>query len=365
MVLFVPVATPGPGDALAAPEVPAGLLRQLEHETAELQQRLHMVTDEYTTINEELKAANEELQSLNEELQLKAFELQRSKEELQTANQELLVINQENQSNITELRRISANLQNLIIAADMATLFLNKELAIRWFTPGIARLFNLMPGDEGQPLWHITHRLAYVDLERAARQVLATLEPYETEIGSEMGGWYFIRVLPYRTAEQRADGVVITFIDITARKQAEDALRQLNLQLEQRVEERTRELARSNRELDQFAYVASHDLKAPLAPLPISPTGSKKTPPRCYPPPPTNTWRSCAAASCAWSGCSTICSPIRGPAVISTSPSGWTRRNWCRGIQFFLALPPGFSFEIEHPMPQLYTRARPAGNGAA
>jgi signal transduction histidine kinase len=73
-----------------------------------------------------------------------------------------------------------------------------------------------------------------------------------------------VRIFPFRTAEAEVDGVAISFVDISARKQAEDALRQLNVHLEQRIEERTVELLRSNRELDQFAYIASHDLKSPL-----------------------------------------------------------------------------------------------------
>lgn len=359
LVLFMPVAVAETAGVPDMPPVPQGLVRRLRYEMDQLQQRLHLVTDEYSTINDELKAANEELVSLNEELQLKAVELQRGKEELQAANQELLVINQENQGNIAELRRISANLQNLIVAADIATLFLNEELDIRWFTPAVSRLFNLMPGDEGRPLWHITHRLAYGDLEQAARRVLATLDPYETEVGSETGAWYFMRVLPYRTTEQRVDGLVVTFIDITARKQAEDALRRLNQQLEQRVEERTRELARSNRELDQFAYVASHDLKAPLRAV-------------------TNlaNWISEDAAKALPEASQQHLEKLRVRIgrmerllddLLAYSRAGrhLHKPEWLdaadlvRSIQFFLALPPGFSFELEHPMPRLFAERVP------
>lgn len=262
-VLFLesetPVALPAPQDAALAPR-----LRELERALALKQEQLEATEEEYRTTKEEMMAAQDELMALNEELILKAAELEHSKAELQSANEELLTINQENRKNITDLRQLTANLQNLMVATDIATLFLDRALRVRWLTPRIREIFNLLPADEGRPLAHITHHLEYPDLVRDAGNVLHTLTPHETETGSKTGRWYFIRLLPYRTIDQVVDGVVLTFFDITARKQAEDALRQLNTTLEHRVEERTKELTRSNQELDQFAYIASHDLKAPL-----------------------------------------------------------------------------------------------------
>jgi len=260
-VLFLirAAALPAPQDAALAPR-----LRELERALALKQEQLEATEEEYRTTKEEMMAAQDELMALNEELILKAAELEHSKAELQSANEELLTINQENRKNITDLRQLTANLQNLMVATDIATLFLDRALRVRWLTPRIREIFNLLPADEGRPLAHITHHLEYPDLVRDAGNVLNTMTPHETETGSKTGRWYFIRLLPYRTIDQVVDGVVLTFFDITARKQAEDALRQLNTTLEHRVEERTKELTRSNQELDQFAYIASHDLKAPL-----------------------------------------------------------------------------------------------------
>jgi signal transduction histidine kinase len=240
------------------------LVQKLQQDVLALRNQLQLTAEEYAAVNEEMKIANEELMSLNEELQAKAAELEYSKSELELVNSQLRAINNENQHNLAELRRLWANLQNLINASDIATLFLEVDLRIRWFTPGLGRLFNLQAGDMGRPIGHITHNLVYRDLEIDALAVLHTSEARELEVSSQMGAWYLLRILPYRTADDQIDGIVLTFIDITARKQAEDALRQLNIYLEHRIEERTEELVRSNRELDQFAYVASHDLKAPL-----------------------------------------------------------------------------------------------------
>jgi two-component system CheB/CheR fusion protein len=237
---------------------------QLQQDVQALRTQLQMTTEEFVAMTEEMRVANEELLSLNEELQVKAAELEQSQQELQAANARLQSINSENQHNIVELRRLWANLQNLIVASDIKTLFLEVDLRIRWFSPGVSRLFNILPGDLNRPISHITHNLAYADLVGDAVEVLQSATPRELEVSSQTGAFYLVRILPYRTDEDEIDGIVLTFVDITARKQAEIALRQLNMHLEQRIEERTLELLRSNRELDQFAYVASHDLKAPL-----------------------------------------------------------------------------------------------------
>ncbi|MFN8485993.1 MAG: CheR family methyltransferase [Caldilineaceae bacterium] len=242
----------------------AARVNELENSLILQQEQLVATAEEYRATKEEMMATQDELMALNEELLMKAAELEHSKAELQSVNKELLVINQENRKNIADLGQLTANLQNLMVATDIATLFLDRALRVRWLTPRVQEIFNLLSTDEGRPLAHITHHLEYPNLVRDAEHVLHTLLPHEYESGSRTGHWYFIRMLPYRTVEQTVDGVVLTFFDITARKQAEEALRKLNITLERRVEERTKELTRSNQELDQFAYIASHDLKAPL-----------------------------------------------------------------------------------------------------
>jgi two-component system, chemotaxis family, CheB/CheR fusion protein len=335
------------------------IVQRLQQDLAALHKQLQMTTEEYAAINEEMKVANEELLSMNEELQLKTAELEHSKEELQSVNTQLLAINSENQENIVELRRLWANMQNLIAASDITTLFLEVDLRIRWFTPGVGQLFNIQPGDFGRPVGHITHKLAYADLQRDALEVLHTATARELEISSQAGAWYLVRILPYRTADNQVDGLVITFVDITARKQAEDALRQLNVHLEQRIEERTLELMRSNRELDQFAYVASHDLKAPLRAianlanwiiedaqgvLPVSSKGHlDKLLGRAL------RMEKLLDDLLAYSR---VGRRLHKPEWVDTS-------DLVRGIQQFLVLPVGFTFETDLPVSKLYTERVP------
>jgi signal transduction histidine kinase len=223
-----------------------------------------MTRTDYATMSEEMSVTNEELLSLNEELHLKATALEQSKMELQIANEELLTSSQENLRILDQLRRTSANLQNLMVAANVPTLFLDSALKIRWFSPVLQDLFNVRPGDEGRPLAHVTHHLHYHQLAQDIAAVLATAQPRELEVSSSSDNWYLLHIRPYRTNDHQMDGVVLIFFDITVRRQAEIELRQLYADLEKRIEERTLELVRSNRELDQFAYIASHDLKAPL-----------------------------------------------------------------------------------------------------
>ncbi len=200
-------------------------LRELEHELDLTRQRLQSITEEYETSQEEMKASNEEMQSTNEELRSTMEELETSKEELQSTNEELTTLNQENRHKVEELSQLSGDLQNLLAATHIATLFLDRQLRIMRFTPQVTELFNVRLQDRGRPLSDITHRLGYDELRDDAERVLDKLVPAEREVSDEAGQWYLTRVLPYRSAADRIGGVVITFVDITARKRSEEALR--------------------------------------------------------------------------------------------------------------------------------------------
>ncbi|MDT8307021.1 MAG: chemotaxis protein CheB [Anaerolineae bacterium] len=208
---------------------PAGqrdaLLSQLETEVQRLRERLQSTTEEYESSNEELKAANEELQSINEEYRSTTEELETSKEELQSVNEELQTVNAELKNKLEEIARANSDLENLIVSTDIATLFLDRELRIERYTPTTSELFNIMPGDRGRPIGHLTNRLHYDDLAEDAARVLQSLVPIEREVQDLGGRWLLARLRPYRSADNRIDGVVLTFVDITVLKSAEEALR--------------------------------------------------------------------------------------------------------------------------------------------
>lgn len=198
--------------------------KELEAELEQMRQRLQAIVEEYETSQEEMKASNEEMQSTNEELRSTMEELETSKEELQSVNEELQTVNQENRHKVEELSQLSSDLQNLLSATGIATLFLDRQLRIMRFTPKVGELFNIRLTDRGRPISDLTHRLGYDDLHDDARRVLESLIPIDREVDDESGRCYLTRVMPYRTAEHRIDGVVITFVDITTRKQAEREL---------------------------------------------------------------------------------------------------------------------------------------------
>jgi two-component system CheB/CheR fusion protein len=198
-------------------------LTALEEELQEVRRRLQVTVEQYETSKEEMRAANEELQSMNEELRSTAEELETSKEELQSINEELLTVNQENKNKIDELSQLTNDLQNLLASTDIATLFLDRELRIKRFTPRISELFNVLASDRDRPLAHITHKLRYDSLLKDATTVLQTLAPIEREAESKDNRWYMIRMLPYRTADDRIDGVVITLVDITQHRRRDGA----------------------------------------------------------------------------------------------------------------------------------------------
>jgi two-component system CheB/CheR fusion protein len=198
--------------------------RHLEDELIRLKTQLRNSNEQHEFQAEELKASNEELQAINEELRSVAEELETSKEELQSMNEELRTVNQELKIKIEETTLSSNNMQNLINSSNIGTIFLDPSLRIAMFTPAVREVFNLIPSDLGRPLSDITHRLEYKNLLQDAEKVLEKFPIVEQEVQTTDGRYYIMRVLPYRTAEDHINGIVITFVDISRRKQAEDDL---------------------------------------------------------------------------------------------------------------------------------------------
>jgi two-component system, chemotaxis family, CheB/CheR fusion protein len=172
-----------------------------------------------------LRAANEELQSINEEYRSTSEELETSKEELQSINEELQTVNSELKLKLEAVSRAHSDLQNLMAATDFGTLFLDSSLRIKRFTQQVTELFSITPNDEGRPIADFAHRLEYDSLVADARKVLTNLAPIAHEIRSRDGRWYDVRLRPYRTVDDKIDGVVLTFVDMTARRHTEEALR--------------------------------------------------------------------------------------------------------------------------------------------
>lgn len=198
------------------------VVEQLEDELQRTQHSLQTLVEEYETSNEELKASNEELQSTNEELRSTTEELETSKEELQSTNEELHTVNQELKAKIEELSRANSDLQNLMESTEIATLFLDGELCLQRYTPEATELFHIVPSDLGRPFSHISHKFDYDDLAGMAQRVLRRLEMIEDEVQGKTGRWFVLRMLPYRSVEDRIEGVVATFVDITEQKQYQE-----------------------------------------------------------------------------------------------------------------------------------------------
>lgn len=201
------------------------ILLQLEEELKRAKEQLQATVEESESSNEELKASNEELQSINEELRSATEELETSKEELQSINEELSTVNLELKLKVEETAKINDDLSNLVASTDIATVFVDRDMCIMRFTPRAADVFRLIPADIGRSLLDLNHSLDYPDLAADAAQAFQALRSIEREVGSQDGRWYIARILPYRTAEDRIEGAVLTFIDFTRRRAAEDAAR--------------------------------------------------------------------------------------------------------------------------------------------
>ena len=229
MIIFTDVATP-PAEKTKAgsKKAPAGHAKAgaLEQELERLREELQTTREEMQSSQEELKSTNEELQSTNEELQSTNEELTTSREEMQSMNEELQTVNAEQLSKMDELARINNDMRNLLNSTEIVTVFLDNDLHIRRFTTGADKLFNLIPGDVGRPLSDIASDLIYPAMTDEAREVLRTLVFSEKQITTTDGRWYFVRIMPYRTADDVIGGLVITFSNITAAKALEAELRQ-------------------------------------------------------------------------------------------------------------------------------------------
>jgi two-component system, chemotaxis family, CheB/CheR fusion protein len=200
-------------------------IEQLAFELRATRDDLRSTIEELQSANEQLNAANEEVTSTNEEMQSTNEELQTSKEELQSLNEELATVNGQMQEKVTELEQRNSDINNLLASSNAVTVFLDRELRVKLFTPASKQLFNLRPGDQGRPLTELTSRVSDPDLLMDCAAVLETLTPVERQATDDAGRRWLRRVLPYRSQEDRIDGVVVTLVDVTAQTAAETALR--------------------------------------------------------------------------------------------------------------------------------------------
>jgi two-component system CheB/CheR fusion protein len=208
----------------------------LERENRELREQLQSVREEHETTLEEGRSANEELHSVNEELQSSNEELETSREEIQSINEEMSTVNAQLSIKLEELDRANSDLRNLFESTKVATVFLDRNLVIRAFTPEVAAVYNLIPSDVGRPLVDIVNRLNYQTLREDVAQVLATLAPLERRVAREDGdAHYLMRILPYRSPDSSIDGSLITFVEVTSIMQAEQHQRLLVDELNHRV----------------------------------------------------------------------------------------------------------------------------------
>ncbi len=237
-----------PGDVPRVVE----LERELEATKIELQgavRNLEISSEEQMAINEEALSVNEEYQSTNEELLA-------SKEELQSLNEELNALNSQLQETLERQRTTSDDLQNVLYSTKVATIFLDTRFNIRFFTPATKALFNVIPSDVGRPLTDLKSLAADDALLDDAQTVLKSQAPVEREIQGQSGAWFVRRIMPYRASDEKTEGVVITYEDVTERRRTAEALTAAKRQAEVASIAKTR-----------FLAAASHDLRQPLQTL--------------------------------------------------------------------------------------------------
>lgn len=199
-------------------------MQKLKEELQYTKESLQSTIGELETTNEELKSTNEELQSTNEELQSSNEEIETSKEEMQSLNEELQTTNSELQAKIEEYSMANDDMKNLLNSTDIATIFLDNNQNIKRFTTEAQKIINLIPSDIGRPITDIVSKLQYTTLSKDCAQVIKTLIFHEQEVQTKKNHYYRLRIFPYRTTENKIDGLVLTFIDINDLKVTEKKL---------------------------------------------------------------------------------------------------------------------------------------------
>lgn len=245
----LPAAVPSPAEPPGASSLVERQLTQTRNELMEAVRALELMAAEHKAIELEALSVNEEFQATNEELLA-------SKEELQSLNEELSALNSQLQETLERQRATANDLQNILHSTDIATLFLDLDLNIRYFTPATRALFRVIHGDIGRPLADLASLAHDPGLVDTARQVLEDHQPRESEITTRVGDWFIRRILPYRSETEAVEGLVITFTNISDRKGIASALEAAKAEAE------TANLAKS-----RFLAAASHDLRQPLQSL--------------------------------------------------------------------------------------------------
>jgi two-component system CheB/CheR fusion protein len=221
-------------------------------QVGQLERELNYTRETLQATVEELESSNEELQATNEELIASNEELQSTNEELHSVNEELYTVNAEHQEKITELTELTVDMDNLLTSTEIGTIFLDKNFAIRMFTPSITAGFNVLDQDIGRSINDIAYKLDNPNLLADTANVLASGEPYESEVQGKGGKIYLQRIQPYRDEGDEVAGIVLTLTDITAIRDAELARSSMQT------------LTHISQELPDFAYAVSHDFQSPL-----------------------------------------------------------------------------------------------------
>ncbi len=236
------------GEASDEPDA-AQVASSLQADIDRIQQRLRSVIDAHAKDRGDLVETNDQLQSSNQELKFLLEQLEWSKEEVQAANEELTTLDLENRRRVGDLGRLSGDLRHLLESTGIAMLFLDRALRIVRYTPQLGELFNVRDVDIGRPVADIVNKLDYDDLVDDARRTLEHVTMVDREVHAKSGKWYLMRMLPYQAPLNRLEGVVLTFVDITDRKRAEQGLRD------------------ADRRKDEFLALLAHELRNPLAPI--------------------------------------------------------------------------------------------------
>ena len=248
MIIFTDVEIPTAREIInTSGNIPASNKREeeLERELLQTRQMWQVAGAEMQISQEEFKSSNEELQSCNEELQSTNEELTTTKEEVQSSNEELKTINFELQVKLDDLALVTSDMNDLMNSTNIATLFLDNSLLVKHFTNQMTVVSRLISSDVGRPITDIASDLIYPELAEDVREVQRTLINVEKQVMSRDGSWFNARILPYHTLNDKTDGVVITFVDITKSKVIEAELLLANEKLLNEVEQGNGEVAAS------------------------------------------------------------------------------------------------------------------------